>query len=155
MHKFTRHSSHKANDDLWHSSEALKLRCDLFIKTLRKPGVRENSQNGKWQNETSVRHVQEPSVNFGGSGSQTTPPQQPWQGDDFEHPSPYSQRDGSGSGYPSREKLPFVQRDGNGTPDSHKEGSSSGGGNRGWRHSAWGSRNQQQQNGSLGVTGTT
>ncbi|KFX97555.1 hypothetical protein V495_04306 [Pseudogymnoascus sp. VKM F-4514 (FW-929)] len=116
----------------------------------------ENSQNGTWQNETSVRHVQEPSVNFGGSGSQTTPPQQPWQGDDFEHPSPYSQRDGSGSGYPSREKLPFVQRDGNGTPDSHKEGSSSGGGNRGWRHSAWGSRSQQQQqNGSLGVTGTS
>ncbi|KFZ15422.1 hypothetical protein V502_05626 [Pseudogymnoascus sp. VKM F-4520 (FW-2644)] len=116
----------------------------------------ENSQNGTWQNETSVRHVQEPSVNFGGSGSQTTPPQQPWQGDDFEHPSPYSQRDGSGSGYPSREKLPFVQRDGNGTPDSHKEGNSSGGGNRGWRHSAWGSRSQQQQqNGSLGVTGTS
>ena len=78
MHRFTRHSSHKANDDLRHSSEALKLRYDLFIsirdkeldggavvdallgyeKRLRKPGVRENSQNGTWQNEKIGRaHV--------------------------------------------------------------------------------------------------
>ena len=118
----------------------------------------DNSQNGTWQNETSVRHVQEPSASFGaGLSSQTTPPQQPWGvGEEFEHPSPYSVREGSGSGYPSREKLPFVQRDGSGTPDSHKEGSSSGGngGRSGWRHSAWGSRSNQQ-NGSLGVTGTS
>jgi len=109
----------------------------------------DTSQANAWQKESSVRHVQEPSIAYGGSSNQNTPPQQQWQGDEFDQPSPYSQRDGSG--YPSREGLPFVQRDGNGTPDSHKENTN--GGHRGWRNSGWGPR--QQQNGSLGVTGAT
>jgi hypothetical protein len=113
----------------------------------------DNSQANAWGTESSVRHVQEPSVPYGGSSNnQDTPPQQPWQGEDLEQPSPFSQRDGSGysprEGYPPRNELPYVKRDG--TPDSHKENTN--GGPRGWRNSGWGSR--QQNNGSLGI-GTT
>jgi hypothetical protein len=81
-------------------------------------------QANAWQNESSVRHVQDPPAPYAGNSSnQNTPPQQ-WQGDDLGHPSPYSQRTG--------------------TPDSQVEN-----GRRDWRQSGWG----RQQNGSLGVTG--
>ena len=83
------------------------------------------SQANAWQNESSVRHVQELSAPYaGGSSNQNTPPQQQWQ--DLEHPSPYSNRNG------------------NGTPDSQNENS-----RRDYRNSGWG----RPQNGSVGVTG--
>jgi hypothetical protein len=86
----------------------------------------DHTQANAWQKESSVRHVQDPAAPYAGNASnQNTPPQQ-WQGDDFAHPSPYSQR--------------------NGTPDSQTEN-----GRRDWRNSGWG----RQQNGSLGVTGAT
>lgn len=100
----------------------------------------DTSQANAWQKESSVRHVQDPSLNQGGSSNQNTSPQQQWQGDEFENPSAYSQ-----TGFPSR--------DGNGTPDNQRDGANNGGGQRGWRNSNWGAR--PQQNGSLGVTGTT
>ncbi len=84
------------------------------------------NQENAWQKESSVRHVQDPSIPYGGGlGNQNTPPQQ-WQVDDLGHPSPYSQRTG--------------------TPDSQGDN-----GRRDWRNSGWG----RQQNGSLGVTGAT
>jgi hypothetical protein len=84
------------------------------------------NQANAWQKESSVRHVQDPSIPYGGgSNNQNTPPQQ-WQGDDPGNPSPYSQRID--------------------TPDSQPEN-----GRRDWRNSGWG----RQPNGSLGVTGAT
>ena len=83
------------------------------------------NQANAWQKESSVRHVQDPSIPYGGSNNQNTPPQQ-WQGDDLGNPSPYSKRTG--------------------TPDSQAEN-----GRRDWRNSGWG----RQPNGSLGVTGAT
>lgn len=82
------------------------------------------SQAFAWQKESSVRHVQDPSVpHNGGQGhNQNTPPQQ-WQ-NDIEAPSPYTHR--------------------NGTPDSQAEGQRAG-----YRNSGWG----RPQNGSVGVTG--
>lgn len=85
------------------------------------------SQAYAWQKESSVRHVQEPSAPYaGGSNNQNTLPQQQWQGQDLEHPSPYSHRNG------------------NGTPDSQAENP-----RRDYRNSGWG----RPQNGSVGVTG--
>jgi hypothetical protein len=82
------------------------------------------NQANAWQKESSVRHVQDPSIPYGGgSSNQNTPPQH-WQGDDLGHPSPYSQRTG--------------------TPDSQSEN-----GRGQWRNSGW----ARQPNGSLGVTG--
>jgi hypothetical protein len=85
------------------------------------------NQQDAWQKETSVRHVQDPSVPYAGNSSnQNTPPQQ-WQ-EGLQQPSPYSQR--------------AV------TPESGSESGRA----RDWRNSGWG---RQQQNGSLGVTGAT
>jgi len=84
------------------------------------------NQANAWQKESSVRHVQDPSIPYGGgSNNQNTPPQQ-WQGEDLGNPSPYSQRTS--------------------TPDSQPEN-----GRRDWRNSGW----SRQPNGSLGVTGAT
>jgi hypothetical protein len=82
------------------------------------------------QKESSVRHIQETSGSFGpgqSSSNQNTPPQQHWQGQELEAP------------------APFIRR--TSTPDSQNEGHR----NRDWRNSGWG----RQQNGSLGVTGTS
>ncbi|KAK0119924.1 hypothetical protein ONS95_011349 [Cadophora gregata] len=81
------------------------------------------SQAYAWQKESSVRHVQDPPAPYAGSSNQNTPPQQQWQGQDLEHPSPYPQR--------------------NGTPDSQHDT------RREYRNSGWG----RPQNGSVGVTG--
>jgi hypothetical protein len=82
------------------------------------------NQANAWQKESSVRHVQDPSMAYGGrSNNQNTPPQQ-WQSDELGNPSPYSQQ--------------------NGTPDSQADS-----GRRDWRNSGWG----RQPDGSLGVTG--
>jgi len=82
------------------------------------------SQAYAWQKESSVRHIQEPSAPYAGNPSnQNTPPQQQWQGEDLERPSPYSHRAG--------------------TPDSQHENP------RQYRNSGWG----RPQNGSVGVTG--
>jgi hypothetical protein len=105
------------------------------------------SQQHAWRKESTVRHIQEPSVPYGSSSNQNTPPQHHWGDDSFDQPSPYSQRDGT-SDYPSREGLPFAHNDGTRTPDSQKEV-----GHRGWRKSAWGSRHQDQGNSGLSMTG--
>lgn len=81
------------------------------------------SQAYAWQKESSVRHVQDPSAPYVGSSNQNTPPQQQWQGQDLDHPSPYPHR--------------------NGTPDSQQES------RREYRNSGW----SRPQNGSVGVTG--
>lgn len=95
----------------------------------------DSSQANAWQKESSVRHVNDPSVAYGNMlNNQNTPPQQQWQGNDMDQPSPFSQRE--------------RERERAGTPDSQKENSQ---GTRGWRNSGWGSR--QQNNGSVGVTG--
>ncbi|TVY80455.1 Rho-type GTPase-activating protein [Lachnellula suecica] len=86
------------------------------------------SQAYAWQKESSVRHVQDPSIPYGGSSNQNTPPQhhqwQGHQGQEFEAPAPYTHR--------------------NGTPDSQTDSS-----RRDYRNSGWG----RPQNGSVGVTG--
>ena len=86
------------------------------------------SQMNAWQNkESSVRHVQDPSMAYGGgyggasSSNQNTQPQPQWQGQDQGHPSPHSH---------------------NGVPDNHD-------GRREQRNSGWG----RPPNGSVGVTG--
>ncbi|KAG0647994.1 Rho-type GTPase-activating 1 [Hyphodiscus hymeniophilus] len=83
------------------------------------------SQAFAWQKESSVRHVQDPNVPFGGNSNQNTPPQQQWQGPELEQPH-----------YPYR----------NGTPDSQQDGQ-----RREYRNSGWG----RPQNGSVGVTGAS
>jgi hypothetical protein len=83
------------------------------------------SQANAWQKESSVRHVQEPSMPYSGSNNQNTPPQN-WMNVEHEQPSPYSQRAS--------------------TPDNQVEN-----GRRDWRNSGWG----RQHNGSVGVTGAT
>ncbi|KAF4635516.1 hypothetical protein G7Y89_g2572 [Cudoniella acicularis] len=83
------------------------------------------SQAYAWQKESSVRHVQEPSIPYAaGQSNQSTPPQQQWQGQELEVPMPYPHR--------------------NGTPDSQSDNS-----RREYRNSAWG----RPRNGSVGVTG--
>ncbi len=82
------------------------------------------SQAHAWQKESSVRHVQEPSIQYSGPSNQNTPPQQQWQGQDLELP------------------LPYINR--NGTPDSQNDTA-----RREYRNSGWG----RPQNGSVGVTG--
>jgi len=45
------------------------------------------SQTYAWQKESTVRHIQEPSAQYGGGHSnQNTPPNQQWQGQDLENP---------------------------------------------------------------------
>lgn len=83
------------------------------------------SQAHAWQNESSVRHVQDPNPPFGGGSNQNTPSQQQWQGHDLEQPQ-----------YPYR----------NGTPDSQRDNQ-----RREYRNSGWG---KPQNGGSVGVTGT-
>lgn len=84
------------------------------------------SQTNAWQNkESSVRHVQDPSMAYGGgyggnSNNQNTPPQPQWQGQDQGQPSPQH----------------------NGPPEGHER--------REQRNSGWG----RPPNGSVGVTGT-
>lgn len=92
--------------------------------------------------ETSVRHIQEHPLPPGASSNQNSPPHG-YGGDDLDHISPYSH-----SGYPSREGLPFVPgRDGNGTPDSRKDG----GADRSYRNSGWGASQRLQPNGASPV----
>lgn len=79
------------------------------------------SQAYAWQKESSVRHVQEPSAPYAGPSNQNN--RQQWQGEDLEQPAPYANRNG------------------NGTPDSQKDG------RREYRNSGW-----RPQNG-VGVTG--
>jgi hypothetical protein len=82
------------------------------------------SQAHAWQKESSVRHVQEPSVPYAAyQSNQNTPPPQQWQGQDFEQ----------STSYPLQ----------NGTPDSQREEP-----RREYRNSGW-----RAQNGSVGVTG--
>jgi len=82
------------------------------------------TQTHAWQKESSVRHVQDPAMQYASSSNnQNTPPQQ-WQGQDLEHPSPYRDRNG-------------------GTPDSQSDNP------RHYRNSGWG----RPQNGSVGITG--
>jgi hypothetical protein len=83
------------------------------------------SQAFAWQKESSVRHVQDPNLPFGGGSNQNTPPQQQWQGQVLEQPQ-----------YPYR----------NGTPDSQQDSQ-----RREYRNSGWG----RPQNGSVGVTGAS
>ena len=83
------------------------------------------SQAHAWQKESSVRHVQDPNLPFGGSSNQNTSPQQQWPGQDLEQPH-----------YPYR----------NGTPDSQHDAQ-----RREYRNSGWG----RPQNGSVGVTGAS
>lgn len=84
----------------------------------------DSNQTMAWQKESSAR-MGEPSAPYPGGSNQNTPPHQ-WQNPELEAP------------------LPYVQRNGNGTPDSHD-------GRREYRNSGWG----RSQNGSVGVTGAT
>ncbi|KAI9730159.1 MAG: hypothetical protein M1818_008253 [Claussenomyces sp. TS43310] len=89
------------------------------------------SQTTAWQKESSVRHVQEPTLHHAGNSSkQSTPPQQHWHGAEHEQPSPFAKRST--------------------TPDSQGAENNHG---RGWRNSGWG--RQQNGHGSMGVTGAT
>ena len=81
------------------------------------------SQTYAWQKESSARQELAP---YAGSSNQNTPPQQ-WQNPDHEV------------------TLPFVSRNGNGTPDSQRE-------RREYRNSGWG---RPQNGGSVGITGAT
>src|SRR5689334_13814064 len=44
------------------------------------------SQAHAWQKESSVRHVQEPSMPYAAQSNHNTPPQQQWQGENLEPP---------------------------------------------------------------------
>ncbi|KAH8674624.1 hypothetical protein BGZ60DRAFT_275519 [Tricladium varicosporioides] len=82
------------------------------------------SQAHAWQKESSVRHVQEPSMPYAANNNHSTPPQQQWQGENLEPPIAYPHR--------------------NSTPDSQSDSS-----RRDYRNSGWG----RPRNGSVGVTG--
>jgi hypothetical protein len=68
------------------------------------------SQQYAWQKETTVRHIQEPSVSFNGNTNQNTPPQQQWHGQDAEQPT-------------------YLRNDDNTQPDTQR---------REYRNSGWG-----------------
>lgn len=87
----------------------------------------DSAQTHAWQKESSVRHVQNPYPNPpGGTNAQTAPHDQ-WQNPDFEAPSPYTHRNGSG------------------TPDSQTDQ------RREYRNSGWG---RPQNGGSVPVNGS-
>lgn len=93
----------------------------------RPPARRVETDPAQWQQESSVRPIQEPTIPFSGPAHQGTPPPKRGPYDGPPQPSPYGQFDQAGA------------PDGNGRGQPQRE----------WRNSAWGRQNSGLTTGTV------